>query len=233
MLVTKGLNYTGFALIAAFVLLGLGVNLAPILGAAGILGLAVGIASQASLSNVISGLFLVSEKPFEVGDVVTIGDTTGVVDSIDLLSAKIRTFNNLYVRVPNEKIASSQLTNVTRYPIRRMDFTITVAYSSDLVKVKEILTDIAKDNVLCLEEPQPIVLYLDFTKRGCSILFGVWFQKPDFIAVKNEVFTAIKTRFDEADIQLAIPPRTLSGDPESEPVSIRLVAPESTSTSDV
>jgi len=94
MLATKTISYLGIALIASLVLLELGVNLTPILGAAGIVGLAVGIASQASLSNMISGLFLVSEKPFAVGDVIRTAETVGVVESIDLLSVKIRTLDN-------------------------------------------------------------------------------------------------------------------------------------------
>jgi len=143
MLVTKGINYVGIGLIVMLVLVELGVNLAPILGAAGIVGLAVGLASQASLSNIISGLFLVSEKPFEIGDVIKTADTVGVVDSIDLLSVKLRTFDNLFIRVPNEQLANTQLTNITRYPIRRLDFSVTVSYSEDLQRVQSVLRELA------------------------------------------------------------------------------------------
>lgn len=233
MLVTKSIGYIGFAVVVTFVLLELGVNLTPILGAAGIVGLAVGIASQASLSNIISGLFLVSEKPFQIGDVVKIGDTSGIVDSIDLLSVKLRTFDNLYIRVPNEKIASSQLTNITRYPIRRMNFTLTVPHSVDLDQVREILVGIANENVLCLQEPEPIILFGDFLEMGCSILFGVWFQKSDYVPVKNSVFMEIHTRLTNAGIPLAIPKRSLVGEEPGEPIQVRMVGEEELGISDV
>ena len=121
MIVRKIISYTGFFLVLMGVLGELGVKLTALLGAAGIVGIAVGFASQTSVSNIISGLFLISEKPFAIGDVLKVGTTTGIIQSIDLLSIKIRTFDNLFVRIPNEKILSSEVTNITRFPIRRMD----------------------------------------------------------------------------------------------------------------
>jgi small-conductance mechanosensitive channel len=209
MLTSKAINYTGIVIILVIVLLEFGVNLTPILGAAGILGLAIGIASQASLSNVISGIFLVSEKPFAAGDVITVGDKTGVVVSIDLLSVKIRTFDNRYIRIPSEKIANGEVTNITRYPIRRMDFNLSVAYKEDLQRVCDILLDISKRNTRVLNEPQPIILLRDFGDSGITLLFGVWFQKADYIDVKNGITIDIKTRFDEEGIEIPFPHRTI------------------------
>ncbi len=209
MLTIKVINYSGIAAILVLILLVFGVNLTPILGAAGILGLAVGIASQASLSNVISGLFLVSEKPFAVGDVINAGGKSGVVMSIDLLSVKIRTFDNLYIRIPNEKIVSGEVTNITRYPIRRMDFNLSVAYKEDLPHVQDVLRDLALRNPKVLNEPAPIILFTDFGDSGISVLFGVWFQKTDYIDVRNSVTFEIKRRFDEEGIEIPFPHRTI------------------------
>jgi len=225
MLVTKGINYVGIGLIVTLVLVELGVNLAPILGAAGIVGLAVGIASQASLSNIISGIFLVSEKPFEIGDVIKTADTVGVVDSIDLLSVKLRTFDNLFIRVPNEQLANRQLTNITRYPIRRLDFSVTVAYSEEMQRVQSVLRELAEAEPLCLNEPAPIVLFSDFGDTGAKVTLGVWFQKSDFIVVKNLIFTAIATRFQEAGITIPAGHRSLGLDKSADPFPIRIVNP--------
>jgi small-conductance mechanosensitive channel len=223
MLTTKVINYSGIIIIVVIILLEFGVNLTPILGAAGILGLAVGIASQASLSNVISGLFLVSEKPFAVGDVIRSGDKTGVVVSIDLLSVKIRTFDNLYIRIPNEKIVSGEVKNITRYPIRRMDFNVSVAYKEDLQQVREILLEIARKNTLVLDEPAPIVLFRDFGDSGIAILFGVWFQKADFINVRNSIFLDIKRTFDALGIEIPFPHRSLYTGKATDPFPITIV----------
>ena len=220
MLITKSLNYLGIAVIAIIVLLELGVNLSPILGAAGIVGLAIGIASQASLSNVISGLFLISEKPFAVGDLIRSGDKLGFVISIDLLSIKIRSLDNLYIRIPNEKIINTEVTNVTRFPIRRMDFDLSVAYKDDLEKVRSILQEIARANSLVLDEPEPVIVFREFGDSGISILFGIWFQKADFLDVKNSIFLQIKKRFDEESIEIPFPHRTLYTGSATDPFPI-------------
>jgi len=107
MLLRKAVFYVGAALILVLALRQLGFQLTALLGAAGIVGIAIGFASQTSVSNIISGLFLISEKPFAVGDVIKAGEHTGIVMSIDLLSVKIRTFDNQFVRIPNEKILST------------------------------------------------------------------------------------------------------------------------------
>ncbi|MBN1686880.1 MAG: mechanosensitive ion channel family protein [Spirochaetales bacterium] len=226
MLTTKVINYTGIVIIVVIVLLEFGVNLTPILGAAGILGLAIGIASQASLSNVISGLFLVSEKPFAAGDVITVGDKTGVVMSIDLLSVKIRTFDNLYIRVPNEKIVSGEVTNITRYPIRRMDFNLSVAYKENLQHVKDVLVDIAYRNPKVLDEPAPIIMFRDFADSGITLLFGVWFQKTDYMNVKNSVTLEIKNRFDEEGIEIPFPHLSIYAGSTTAPFPVAAVKEE-------
>jgi small-conductance mechanosensitive channel len=184
--IPRVVNYLGLGLIISVVLLDAGVELGPVLGAAGIVGLAIGIASQASLSNIISGFLLVSEKAFAVGDVVRIGTTTAVVESIDLLSVKMRTFDNLYIRFPNEKVATSELTNITRHPIRR----------------------------LVLEEPEPIVLPLDYTEIGCKVLLGVWFSRTDFVTVKRDLYAAIPAALQARGIRFAVPVRVLRSDGE-------------------
>lgn len=118
-LLRKAVFYGVVVLTAMSVLHQLGFSLTIILGAAGVLSVAIGFASQTSASNLISGLFLIGEKPFSVGDVICVGETVGEVLSIDLLSVKLRTFDNVFVRVPNETLIKSQIVNLTRFDIRR------------------------------------------------------------------------------------------------------------------
>ncbi|MBN2051723.1 MAG: mechanosensitive ion channel family protein [Spirochaetales bacterium] len=223
MLVRKVIVYTGWAVIILAVLSELGVKLSAILGAAGIVGIAVGIASQKSLGSIISGFFLVSDKAFEVGDVIQIGDKVGVVHSIDLLSIKLKTLDNMLVRIPNDEIISSSVTNITRFPIRRMDFSIQVAYRTDLNQAREILLDIARQNPLCLDEPEPFFMFTDFGDSGIGIKFAVWFEKQNFVTVKNSVFPSIKNRFDEAGIEIPFPHTTLYTGEASIPFPVRVV----------
>jgi small-conductance mechanosensitive channel len=209
MIVRKVVNYSGFVLVAMIVLGELGVKLSALLGAAGIVGIAVGFASQTSMSNIVSGLFIIWEKPFAVGDVIRIGGTSGIIHSIDLLSVKIRTFDNLFIRIPNEKILSSEVTNITRFPIRRMDINLEVSYGEDLGRVHAVLTDIAKQNRYSLDEPDPVVMFTDFKDSGIGVLFALWFAKADFLALKNSIMKEITDRFRAEGIEIPFPHRVI------------------------
>ncbi|ADK82084.1 mechanosensitive ion channel family protein [Sediminispirochaeta smaragdinae] len=203
-LIHKMIIYTGVAVILIVVLDSFGVNLSALLGAAGVLGVALGIASQKSLGNVISGLFLVSDRTFEVGDAVKIGSFVGVVHSLDLLSVKLRTFDNTFIRIPNDQIISTEITNITRFPIRRMDFNLRVAYSADIELARDLLLDIAEKNPLCLREPEPFFLCKEFSSSGIEFLFAIWFEKSSYVAVKNSVFLSIRQAFAEHDIEIPV-----------------------------
>jgi small-conductance mechanosensitive channel len=209
MVARKIIVYAGFVIVLMTVLAELGVKLTAILGAAGIVGIAVGFASQTSVSNIISGLFLISEKPFAVGDVIRVGTTTGIIMSIDLLSIKLRTFDNLFVRIPNEKILSSEVTNITRFPIRRMDIVLQVSYREDLDRVRAVLAEVARANRFCLDEPAPVILVTEFRESGIELLFGPWFSKTDYLDLKNSIMRDIRARFAAEGIQVPYPTRTL------------------------
>lgn len=209
MIISRAINYTGYLTLAAVIIAELKIPVAPLFGTAGVIGLVVGVASQTSIGNIVSGFFLVSEKSFEIGDVIKIGDKAGVVYSIDLLSIKIKTFDNLLLRIPNQTIISTELTNVTKFPIRRLDFNVSVAYKEDLKQVKELLEKVAKQNPLCLDEPEPLIVFKEFGNSSIDILLGVWFEKPNFLAVKNSVFMDIKSTFDTEGIEIPFPHVTL------------------------
>lgn len=205
MIINRFITYSGVVILFFIVVSELKINLAAIFGAAGIIGIVVGVASQTSIGNIVSGFFLVSEKSFELGDVIRIGDKTGTVYSIDLLSIKIKTFDNLLIRIPNQSVISTELINITRFPIRRMDIDISVAYKEDLRKVKEVIEEVVRKNPLCLDEPQPLIHFKSFGDSGINIVLGVWFEKANFIQVKNSVFTEIKEAFDAAGIEIPFP----------------------------
>ncbi len=205
MIINRIIVYTGYTLLSFMVLKELNFDITALFGAAGVVGIVIGVASQTSIGNIISGFFLVSEKSFELGDVVRIGDKAGTVYSIDLLSIKIRTYDNLLLRIPNQTVISTELINVTRFPIRRMDITVGVAYKEDLRKVFEVLQEVARKNPLCLEEPEPLILLQGYGASSIDILFAVWFEKNNYRDVKNSVIIEIKEAFDRAGIEIPFP----------------------------
>ncbi len=229
MLVKKVIRYTGFVVVCLVIFDRLGIDITALLGAAGIAGVAIGFAAQTSVSNVISGIFLIAEKPFAVGDVLSVGDVAGTVMSIDFLSIKIQTFDNRFVRIPNETIIKSNVVNITRYPIRRLDIAITVPHSSDVDSILSTLADIARGNTHVLDNPEPFIVVDKFSPAGIDISFGVWFERSDFTATKNSVYSDIVRVFREKDIVIPCPRldiRAIAGDLPREAAGGCPVSPE-------
>ena len=201
-MVKKSIKYTGFTLAILYIFKSIGIDTTAILGAAGVAGIVIGFAAQTSVSSLISGFFLLSEKPFAVGDTIRVDSITGVVLAVDLLSVKLRTFDNLYVRIPNETIIKSSVTNITRYSIRRLDLSFFIAYKEDLENVRDILLELAAENQYCLENPPPFFGIDKFDNSGIIILFNVWFEKSNFWDLKNSIIIDIKKRFEAERIEI-------------------------------
>ncbi|MCH8537661.1 MAG: mechanosensitive ion channel family protein [Alkalimonas sp.] len=212
------------SLFLASVLKQLGFSLGVLLGAAGVLTVAIGFASQTSASNLISGLFLIGEKPFQLGDVIKVGETTGEVLSIDLLSVKLRTFDNLFVRIPNESLIKTQMTNLTRFPIRRFDLQVGVAYKENIKQVRELLMTLADANPLCLDEPAPLFLFNGFGDSSLNIQFSVWTKRENFRDLRNSLQEEVKNAFDAAGIEIPFPHRSLYAGSDSAPFPVRIIA---------
>jgi small-conductance mechanosensitive channel len=208
----------------------LGFDLSVVLGAAGILSVAIGFASQTSASNLISGIFLMMERPFSITDVIRVGDTTGEVISIDLLSVKLRTFDNLFVRIPNETMIKTQVTTLTKFPIRRADLQIGIAYKEDIEKVQQILTEVATKNILCLDEPKPLFILLGFGSSSVNIQFSVWAKRENFLALKNTMYQQIKKTFDELGIEIPFPHLSIYAGEATKPIPVTVNATQPIST---
>jgi small-conductance mechanosensitive channel len=217
-------SYAIFGLFAISAMRQFGFDFTVLLGAAGIVTLAIGFASQTSASNLISGLFLVLERAVQPGDVITIGGRTGEVVSVDLLSTKLRTFDNLMVRIPNETMVKSEIVALNRFPIRRVDLTVGVAYSSDLSLVQRTLLEVAQRNPLCLDEPAPLLIAQGFGDSSIDYLLAVWAKSENFLLLRNSITQEVKEAFDAAGIDIPYPQRTLQGG--NVPISVQLVSAE-------
>ena len=224
MLLRKGIFYTGATILLLAILNQLNFKLTALLGAAGIVGIAIGFASQTSVSNIISGIFLISERPFSVGDQIQVGTTKGIILSIDLLSVKLRTFENQLVRIPNESLIKSEFRNITYFPIRRLDIPVSVAYKESVEHVIRVLTEIAQAHPLCLDEPKPDVRFVNFGESALDFLFILWCAKDDFLALKNQVMMQIKERFDAEGIEIPFPHRSLYAGSMTTPMPICIVS---------
>ncbi|MEK7703527.1 MAG: mechanosensitive ion channel family protein [Myxococcota bacterium] len=214
--------YAVLGVSVAWALQELGVRLGVLLGAAGVLTVAAGFAAQTSASNLISGLFLMGEQPFRVGDVIQLGETVGEVVSVDLLSVRLRTFDNLLVRIPNESVLRSNVTNLTHFPVRRLDMKIGVAYKEDLRNVREVLLGVADGNPLCLEEPRALMIVRGFGDSSIELQFSVWATQANFLELRNSMYEGVKRAFDDASIEIPFPHRTLYGGSGGPPIRVEM-----------
>jgi len=218
--------YLVFLLFAVAALREAGFSLEVVLGAAGILTVAIGFASQTSASNIISGLFLVMEKPFEIGDTIEVDATIGEVVAIDLLSVKLRTADNLYVRIPNETLIKTRVINRSRFPIRRIDLVLGIAYAEDVEKVQDLLLELAQQNTVCLEEPKPFVLVTGFGASSVDLQFSFWVPREEFLDGRGSMMIAVKKALDEHGIEIPFPHTSVYAGSHSEPFRVQLMAPE-------
>lgn len=227
MIISRFLLYTGIIILVITIMNEMGFSLAPLLGAAGIVGIAIGFASQTSVSNIISGLFLITEEPFALGDVIRIGSVTGEVLSIDLLSVKIRQFDNSFVRIPNETVIKSEVTNLTRFPIRRLDVAVSVAYKEQIERVRRALLEVARENEVALREPEPLIIFTGFGASSIDLQFSVWVERANYLTLKNTLQEEVKNRFDQEGVEIPFPHISLYSGEATKPFPVEVVRRES------
>ncbi|MDX9898897.1 MAG: mechanosensitive ion channel family protein [Spirochaetia bacterium] len=226
-LVVKLAQYLGFAFIAINALDAANVNLSALLGAAGIAGVAIGFAAQTSVSNFISGFFIVSEKTFVLGDVISIDGTSGLVYSIDAMSVKLRTFDNQLIRIPNETLIKANVSNITRFPVRRLNMNILFTYDCDLERIKTVLMDIATKSPNALKNPEPAFMVTGFKDSGVGVFFGVWYATNEWFDGNNDMYIAVKKRLDAEGIEFAFPTMTIYPKPVTGDTSTKTAKPRS------
>ncbi|WP_111497428.1 MULTISPECIES: mechanosensitive ion channel family protein [Marinobacter] len=194
-----------------------------LLGAAGILTVAIGFASQTSASNMISGLFLLVEKPFEIGNFIEVDGTIGEVIGIDMLSVKLRTADNLYVRIPNETLIKTRVINRSRFPIRRLDLTVGIAYREDIRRVQQLLLSLAEESTVCLEEPKPFVLTTAFGPSSVDLQFSFWVPADKVLEGRSTMMEAVKALLDREQVEIPFPHTSVYAGSASQPFRIELI----------
>lgn len=187
----------------------LGFDLSVLLGAAGVLTVALGFAAQTSASNLISGLFLMGERPFVVGDFIEVDSVQGDVISVDWLSVKLRTVNNLLVRIPNETMVKARVTNYTRHPLRRVDVEFTVVFGTDLDRLRQVLLVEVDHNPLSFDEPAPMVQFLAFIEGSVQGRLCVWVLRQNFLLMRTELHQLVSRVFRTHGVQVGLPQRMI------------------------
>lgn len=202
MLLQKTIYLTVLTVFIVAALQQLGFKLSVILGSAGIITAAVAIASQTSVSNIISGIFLIIEKPFQLGDEIKVGTTTGRVSSVDLLSVKIITENHTLIRVPNETLIKSEITNMTRFENRRVDIPLKVKNLQEPERIKKALMIAIKATPEALSSPAPTISIQGIDSTGLSLILLIWVKQEDYPQLMDSLFEQITLELHQNQIEL-------------------------------
>lgn len=189
----------------AIALTALEIDITPIVAAIGATGLVVGLALQGTLSNFASGIMILVNRPFDVGDVVTAGGVTGVIHQMNLVSTTFRTFDNQTIHVPNNSIWNDVITNITANPTRRVDLEFGIGYDDDFEKAEQIIKEVVENHELVLKDPAPQVVTHALADSSVNIVCRPWAKTSDWWPVKTEVTRAVKRRFDEEGITIPYP----------------------------
>jgi len=196
MLSSRIVYYGLFLLFSVSALHEMGFKLTVLLGTAGLFTVALSFASQTAASNLISGVFLLFERPFKVGDVIAIKDIHGTVETIDWLSTKIKTNDNRLIRIPNEGLIKSEITNLSTYPQKRDEISLRIEAMHNVDTIKALLKNICDECAHILPKPGTKILLSQMMADGGFELKLLYWSKSDLAAVRDELLCAIKTTFE-------------------------------------
>lgn len=183
------------------------IELGPVLAVIGAAGFVVAFALQGSLSNFASGLLILAYRPFDVGDVVNVADVSGKVESMNLVSTVLLTFDNQRMIVPNNSIWNDVITNITGLPTRRVDMVFGIAYEDDTDKAMNVLREVVESHELVLKEPEPAIKLNELADSSVNFICRPWTKTADYWTVYWDLMNAVKRRFDAEGITIPFPQR--------------------------
>ncbi len=191
----------------AFTIIGL--NLTGFLFAGSIAGIIIGFASQSIVGNFISGLFLIIERPLKIGDQANIDDIEGYVEDIRVISTTIRTYDGLYVRIPNQTVFTSKLTNFVGHLVRRFEYIVGIRYSDDADKAISIIIGVVEEQPFALKKPSPDIFVDNLGDNAVNIKVRIWAPATEWFKLKMILLWKIKKALEEQGIEIAFPQRTV------------------------
>jgi len=194
-LLGKLIWYGGMLMLLFMVLGELGINITALVGAAGVFGVAIGFASQTSVSNIISGVFLLIEHPFKVGDLIESGGMLGKVETVDLLSVRLKTPDGQLVRLPNEALIKSAVTNKTFYKARRITIIAAVKRDQDIVRAVEVTQAVLDELDVVKNDPAASITFKAVGSQMIELCIQCWVDSRKVVSSTAVVVQALYDRY--------------------------------------
>jgi small-conductance mechanosensitive channel len=176
--------------------------------------LAIGFALQDVIKNFVAGVFIFTDKPFRIGDWIEWDDNAGVVEDISLRVTRVRTFDNELLTVPNSNLTDGVVKNPVAKDQLRVKFDFGIGYEDDIDRAAEIIVEEAEAHPNILDDPAPSVRVVELGDSSVGLQSRIWIGNParsDFVKIRGEYVKTVKERFDEEDINIPYPNRTIGG----------------------
>jgi len=181
--------------------------------------LAIGFALQDVIKNFVAGIFIYTDEPFRIDDWIEWDDQSGVVEDISLRVTRVRTFDNELLTVPNSTLTDGVIKNPVAKDTLRLKFVFGIGYDDDIDKATEIIIEEADTHEGILDDPAPSVRLVELGDSSVGLQSRIWISNPsraDFVETRAEYVKSVKERFDEEDIDMPYPNRTIGGGLELE-----------------
>lgn len=203
-------KYALWVVVLVTVLTQFGVETTSILAALSGVALAIGLALQGTLSNVASGVMILVQKPFKVGEAINVGAITGVVQDITLFTTELKQFDGLFVMIPNAELWNQPIINYHRHPIRRFELIVGIAYDDSMAEAREALLGVATEDPRVLADPAPVAFVASLDDSSVGVGLRVWCIPADYLALSWALTEAAKARFDKVGLSIPFPQRDIN-----------------------
>ena len=177
--------------------------------------LAIGFAMQDVLQNFVAGIFIYTDKPFKIGDWIEWDGNSGIVEDISFRVTRVRTFDNELLTVPNSQLTDGVIKNPVAKGTLRLQVPFGIGYDDDIEKATDIILEEARNHEGILDDPAPSVRLTELGDSSVTLKSRIWIDDPsrsDFVRTRAEYVQTVKRRFDEEDINIPYPNRTLGGE---------------------
>ncbi len=192
------IKYSIYVIAIIIILNELGFNLTALALSLGIVGIAVGFGARDTISNFISGIFILADKTVRVGDVIEISDQVGKVTKLGFRTTTLLTYDERLIKVPNSIFSSNPYINYTASETRRVELDITIPYDFDLDKTVEAIEDVASSSDKILKKPNPKIIVKELSEQGVKIVLWFWINDPwNVVTLKSAVAKDVNRILDE------------------------------------
>jgi small-conductance mechanosensitive channel len=201
--IVRFISYLLLFIVATISLQEFGIDMTALIGAAGVVGVAIGFAAQTSVANIISGIFLTLEHPFELNDTIIINNIEGQIKAVNLFAVTIRTSDNKIVRIPNEQVLKSNIYNITKNKNRRFESTIDLAPEVNIPQAIEIIKELVTQKDYLLNDPVPFIAIKEVTGNYSRLFIGVWTTQKNWVTTRANFLSDLKITLAKNDMLLA------------------------------